>query len=132
MSNRFKPAANTYVRPMTGWWRRNPYYRRYMLREATALLITLYALNLLAGLFCLRLGDAAYNAWLGAMRSPLAWLFHLVVFIAVCYHAWTWFKVMPKTMANVPVEEKMVPVFGAAGVAVVSVVVLMIVGWLAQ
>ena len=49
MSNRFKPAANTYVRPMTGWWKRNPYHRRYMLREATALFVTLYALNLLEG-----------------------------------------------------------------------------------
>ena len=132
MSNRFKPAANTYVRPMTGWWKRNPYHRRYMLREATALLITLYALNLLLGLFCELQGEAAYNTWLGAMRSPLAWLFNLLVFVAVCYHSWTWFKVMPKTMPNLPVDEKLVPLFAAAGVAVVSVIVLIIVGWLAR
>ena len=24
-----------YVRPMRGWWKRNPYFRRYMLREGT-------------------------------------------------------------------------------------------------
>jgi fumarate reductase subunit C len=132
MSNRFKPASNTYVRPMTGWWKRNPYHRRYMLREATALLITLYALNLLLGLFCEQQGEAAYNAWLGAMRSPLAWLFNLLVFVAVCYHSWTWFKVMPKTMPNLPVDEKLVPVFAMAGVAVISVIVLIIVGWMAR
>ena len=33
----------TYTRPMSGWWRRNPYYRWYMLRELSCLFITLYA-----------------------------------------------------------------------------------------
>lgn len=132
MSNRFKPAANTYVRPMKGWWTRNPYHRRYMMREATAVFVTLYAANLLLGLFCLQQGEASYNAWLNAMRSPLAVLFHLIAFAALCYHTWTWFKVMPKTMPNLPVAAEKVPFYGAVGVAVVSVLVLMIVGWLAR
>ncbi|MBS0641166.1 MAG: hypothetical protein U1E70_07460 [Acetobacteraceae bacterium] len=132
MSNRFKPAANTYVRPMTGWWKRNPYHRRYMLREATALFVTLYALNLLLGLFCLQQGESSYSAWLGAMRSPLAVLFHCVAFVAFCYHSWTWFKVLPKTVKDLPVEAEKVPFYAAVGVVVVSVLVLMVIGWLAR
>jgi len=38
----------TYTRPMAGWWRRNPFYLWYMLREASCVFITLYALILLA------------------------------------------------------------------------------------
>ena len=31
-----RPARRPYVRPMQGWWRRDPFFMRYMLREATA------------------------------------------------------------------------------------------------
>ena len=130
MSNRFKPAANTYVRPTRGWWRRNPFYRSYMLREATALFVTLYALNLLLGLFCLQRGEQSYNLWLAAMRAPAAVLFHLLVFMALCYHSWTWFKAMPKTMPTLPVPAEQVPRLGAGVVVVITVLALVIVGWL--
>ena len=39
----------TYVRPMDGWWRRDPFFVRYMAREATAVFVVVYALILLAG-----------------------------------------------------------------------------------
>jgi fumarate reductase subunit C len=42
--NRFKPAARTHVRPMGAWWRQNPYFVRYMLREGSAVFITACAL----------------------------------------------------------------------------------------
>ena len=32
-------------RPMQGWWRRNPYFIRYMAREATAPFVAVYALS---------------------------------------------------------------------------------------
>jgi fumarate reductase subunit C len=28
-----------YLRPMRGWWRRDPFFVRYMVREATALAV---------------------------------------------------------------------------------------------
>ncbi len=34
-------ARRPYVRPMTGWWRRDPFFVRYMIREATALMVAL-------------------------------------------------------------------------------------------
>jgi fumarate reductase subunit C len=132
MSNRFKPAAKTYVRPMTGWWKHNPYFVRYMIREGSAVFITLYALILLVGLLCLSIGPAAYNAWLSAMTSPLLILFHLAAFVMVCYHSYTWFKVMPKTMPDLPIDPGMVPVYSLAFMVCISVASLAIVEWLVR
>ena len=32
-------ARRTYVRPMQGWWTKNPYFMKYMAREATAIYV---------------------------------------------------------------------------------------------
>lgn len=49
MSNR-----RPYVRSMDGWWKRDPYFIRYMAREVTAIFVALYAIVLLFGV--VRLG----------------------------------------------------------------------------
>ena len=61
-----------YVRPMDGWWLKNPYYVRYMSREATSLFVGVYALILLAGMVSLACGETAYNNWLMAMTNPFS------------------------------------------------------------
>ena len=61
-----------YVRPMTGWWLRTPRFRRYMLREASALFLVAYALVLLVGLLRLAQGEAAFALWRAALGHPLA------------------------------------------------------------
>jgi len=91
-------ARRPYVRPMAGWWRRNPWFGEYMLHEATALAVAAYALILLAGLFQLGQGEAAWTQWLAFLASPLALVLHAVLLLAFAYHAWTWFKIMPRTM----------------------------------
>lgn len=88
----------TYRRPMGAWWTRNPFYLRYMLRESSCVFITAYALVLLVGLFRLYQGKPAFDAWRDSLASPAALAFHAVTLALVLYHAWTWFKVMPKTM----------------------------------
>ncbi|MGH8519033.1 MAG: fumarate reductase subunit C [Panacagrimonas sp.] len=94
---------------MAGWWRRNPFYLWYMLREASCVFITLYALVLLWGLARLAQGRGAYEAWLASLSSPGAILFHAVAFALVLYHAWTWFKVMPRTMPFLRIGGRRVP-----------------------
>ena len=42
-------ARRPYVRSMDGWWRRDPFFIRYMIREATAVLVVAYAAVLLLG-----------------------------------------------------------------------------------
>ena len=93
MSNR-----RPYVRSMNGWWMRIPYYTRYMARELTSVFVAAYAVVLLVGLVRLNQGEAAFNGWLQALKSPLSLVFHLIVLATFVYHTWSWFKIMPLTM----------------------------------
>jgi fumarate reductase subunit C len=87
-----------YVRSMAGWWRRDPFFVRYMIREATALVVAAYAIVLLAGVLALAQGEASWNAWLAAMRSPLSIALNLLMLLGMIYHSYSWFDIMPKTM----------------------------------
>ena len=102
-------ARKPYVRSMDGWWRKNPYFMRYMVREASAVFLAVYAVILLAGVFRLSQGAAAYEAWLAALRNPLAIVFHGIALLMVAYHAYTWWKVMPKTLPMLHVGGRRVP-----------------------
>ena len=87
-----------YVRPMGGWWRRDPFFVRYMWREATALAVAAYAVVLMVGVWRLAQGQSAFDGWLQALRSWPSVLFHLVLLAAMVLHAVSWFEIMPKTM----------------------------------
>ena len=87
-----------YRRPMRGWWRRDPFFVRYMAREVTAIGVALYALILCVGVVCLALGESAWNGWLTALRSPASLVLHALLLIAMIVHAQSWFEIMPKTM----------------------------------
>lgn len=120
----------TYVRPMHAWWRRNPFYRRYMLRETTALFVAAYAGVLLVGLARLAQGRAAFEAWRAALDAPAALAFHAIALAAFVYHAWTWFEVMPKTMPFVAWRGRRLPdraivATGVVAALAASVVVLL-------
>ena len=91
-------ARDTYVRPMRGWWRRNPFFVRYMAREATAIFVYLYALLLIAGLVALRNGPAAFDAWLAMLRNPAVMSFLFASLGVFAYYTLSWFRIMPKTM----------------------------------
>ena len=110
-------ARKPYLRSMNGWWRKNPYYVRYMIMETTSVMVAVYAVILLVGLWRLSQGPAAYDAWLGALRHPWSILLHCVLLLAVGYHAYTWWKVLPKTLPLLHVGGKPVPglVLSAAG-----------------
>jgi fumarate reductase subunit C len=91
-------AGRAYVRPMRGWWRRNPFFVRYMVREATAVAVAVYAIVLTTGVVRLAQGEAAWNGWLEALRSPWSLLLHVALLVAMVVHAKSWFEIMPKTM----------------------------------
>jgi fumarate reductase subunit C len=80
------------------WWRSDPFFVRYMIREATSVIVVAYAVVLLWGAVRLAQGEAAYNGWLEALESPLSVAFHAVVLAVFLYHTWSWFSIMPKTM----------------------------------
>ncbi len=87
-----------YVRPMQGWWRRDPFFMAYMLREATAFAVAIYAIVLAVGVTRLAQGEAAWAGWLEALKSPGSILLHVVLLISFAVHARSWFEIMPKTM----------------------------------
>ena len=127
-------ARGPYIRPMRGWWRRDPFFVRYMVREATALAVLAYAIVLAAGVVCLALGEPAWNGWLAALRTPWSLLLHGVVLAAFAVHAKSWFDIMPKTMPAIIVRGRRVAAStitrsGYAAVAVVSIVLLALAGW---
>ena len=113
-------ARRTYVRPMTGWWKRDRFFQLYMAREATSVVVYLYGLLLVAGLIALARGEASFGAWLAFVRHPSMVLFQLVALAVFAYHTWSWFVIMPKTMPPVVVGGKRLeaPAITAAGIGI--------------
>ena len=122
-----------YVRPMDGWWKKNPFYVEYMVHEGTALFVAAYAITLLVGLVRLGQGEMAWNGWLEAMKSPLAIIFHLALLAAIAYHAFTWFKLFPLTMPPIVLNGKKVEPCVVVGsgwtAAVVAAIALLAIVW---
>lgn len=118
-----------YRRPMGRWWTRNAVYRRYMAREVSSFFLFAYALTLLFGLWRMGQGQAAYDAWAAWFSSPLALLFHFVVFVFAVIHTVTWFEVAPKTMPKTGAPEALVTRAGLAAAAVASLVVVALAAW---
>lgn len=123
-------SCKPYIRelPKTSWFFRQPRYMRYMAREVTCIFIGAYALLLVVALARLAESEAAFNAFVQALSSPLGVLFNLAALVAAVYHSMSWFNVTPQAM---PIQrgEEFVPgkmIVGAhyAAWAVVSVIVL--------
>ena len=124
-------ARRPYIRSMDGWWRRDPFFIRYMLREATAVLVVAYAAVLLFGVIRLAQGESAYERWLAALRSPWSLAFHLVLFAGLVYHTWSWFQIMPKTMPSISVggtrvQPSMITATGLVAAALASLALLLL------
>jgi fumarate reductase subunit C len=128
-----RPGRRPFVRPMRGWWRRDPFFVRYMMREATALAVAVYAIVLLVGVVRLSQGEAAWNGYLGALRSPWMLLLSLTLLVAMIYHAWSWFDIMPKTMPMLFVGNRRVAAATISRIgwaaAVIASVVLFALAW---
>lgn len=88
-----------YVQPQSSdWWVKNPYYRFYMLREATSIPVFLYSLALLAGVFNLTSGRTEFIAWVNWMTTPYMLVFQVIALAAALLHAVTWFQLTPKIL----------------------------------
>jgi fumarate reductase subunit C len=127
-------ARKTYIRPMQGWWRRDPFFVRYMVREATAIAVLVYAIVLTVGVVRLAQGEAAWNGWLQALRSPGSLLLHVVLLLSMFVHAKSWFEIMPKTMPMIVIGGKRLAAStitrsGWAATVVASIVLLALAWW---
>ena len=116
----------TYMRTMDGWWRHNPYFLRYMAREATSVFVVIYAMILLAGLIRLSHGEAEFSDWLEGLASPWSVAFHVLLLAVFAYHTWSWFRIMPKTMPAIvvrgkPVAARTITTVGVIAAALASI-----------
>ncbi|MCD5361496.1 fumarate reductase subunit C [Chromobacterium aquaticum] len=121
-----------YVRPMEGWWRKNPYFIEYMVHEGTALFVAGYALTLLCGLWRLSQGEAAWSGYISALQSAPALLLHAAALAMIAYHSYTWFKIMPRTLPPLTLAGRRVSALaitagGLAAAVVCSAALLMLV-----
>lgn len=124
-------ARQTYKPEMPkDWYLKNPFYTRYMLREATSVFVGLWMLNLTVGMWRLSQGEAAWNDWIAYQGEPWMILFSLITLGMAIYHTVTWFAIAPRAMPAVIAGKKVKPdLVGKAhwaGFVVVSIVVLAI------
>jgi fumarate reductase subunit C len=91
-------ARKPYIRPITGWWRRDPFFVEYMVHEGTAFFVLAYALELLAGVLCLASGESTWNAYRAFSGSAVMLLINFAILLMMFYHGYTWFKIMPRTL----------------------------------
>ena len=94
---------------MRAWWKRDPFFMVYMARELTAFAVLAYSIVLAVGLVRLSQGEAAWDGWLAAVRSPAGWLLHAVFLVSFVVHSKSWFDIMPKTMPMMFSGGKRVP-----------------------
>jgi fumarate reductase subunit C len=105
---------------MDGWWRRDPFFIRYMAREATAVFVVAYAAILLVSIVRLSQGEASYGAWMAALASGAMLAAYAILVAVFAYHTYTWFAIMPKTMPPIVIAGKRLApgVITASGIAV--------------
>ena len=118
-----------YVRKMERtWWKKHPFYRFYMLREATVLPLILFTLFLTFGLGALVKGPQAWQEWLSFMADPVVIAINIVALLGSLFHAQTFFSMMPQVVPirvkGKPVAKKWVVLAQWAAVAVISLIVL--------
>ena len=99
-----------YVRevPKFRWFFRHPRYLRYMAREVTCIFIGGYSLLMLVGLMRLSQGQAAYEAFLHALKGPASIVLHVLALAFALYNTVTWFNVTPKALP-VQIGEEFLP-----------------------
>lgn len=90
----------TYRRPIPfAWWLRTRAYSLFVVRELTSVFVGGYAVVLLLLIRSLAAGPEAYQAFLAALRSPAAVIFHTFALVAAAYHSVTWFTLAPMAVA---------------------------------
>jgi len=112
------------------WWLKRPNYILFMLRELSSVFIAIFLVIFLVQLYQLTSGPQAYAAFARKLSSPGWVIFHIVALLFSLYHSYTWFYssaiVLPLRIGEYEMPRKLVVVLNLAGLAVVSLVVLVL------
>jgi succinate dehydrogenase subunit C len=74
------------------WWLRRGPYLRFAAREITSMFAAGFSVLLLAFLFALGSGQAAYQSFLDLLNSPWMVAASGLILVALLYHVATWFR----------------------------------------
>ena len=96
------------------WWLKRGSYTFFVLRELTSVFVALVALLLLGLVASVAEGPRAYGEFLAVLERPVVVTVSALTFVAVLFHAITWFHLAPKAMA-LRVGGKAVPDWVVAG-----------------
>ena len=80
------------------WWLGRLSYIRFIARELTSVFVAYCAGLLLVQTWILGRGEHAYAGFREWLSSPPIVAFHLVVWLAVVFHAVTWFGLAPSAL----------------------------------
>ena len=80
------------------WWKGNPAYIKFIVRELTSVCVAYVAIVLLVQVGLLARGVEAYNGFLSWLRSPVVIVIHIFVLLAVLFHTVTWLNLAPKAL----------------------------------
>ncbi|PKF61234.1 fumarate reductase subunit C [Psychromonas sp. psych-6C06] len=115
----------------TDWWMKQLFYTKYMLREGSSVLITIYSLILAWGLLRLTQGEAAFNGWIESLQNPIAIVFHIIALAFALYHTITWFSLAPKAVdlwiKGKRLDDKVIVSAHYAAFIIISVLCLLII-----
>ena len=79
----------------SNWYMRLGYYKKYMLRELTAIPTALAALNLFWGIGSLAGSLESFKSWCSFNSSAIMVIFNLIVIVAAVFNSNEWFKAIP-------------------------------------
>ena len=95
----FQP--ETYRPEMRAYWYFDRWpYLKFMLREASSVFVAWFAVVILLQLKALISGPSAFESFQRFMATPAVLVLNVVAFVFVCFHAITWFVLVPRVMAR--------------------------------
>jgi fumarate reductase subunit C len=86
------------TRVSTYWWLARRSYLMFILRELSSIFVAWFVVYLLALIYAVGQGDAAYRQFLDWARHPFVLLLNIVSLFFVVLHAITWFNLAPQAM----------------------------------
>ena len=75
-------------------------YLKFMLREASSLFVAWFAVVILLQLHALISGPTAYANFERWLATPVVFIVNVIAFVFICFHAVTWFMLVPRVMAR--------------------------------
>jgi fumarate reductase subunit C len=93
----FQP--NPYRPQMRAYWYFDRWpYLKFMLREISSVFVAWFAVVTLLQLNAIISGPVAYANFQQWMATPVILIVNIIAFVFICFHAITWFMLVPRVM----------------------------------